>query len=78
MERIEFYIKHRNQREQQILKTMETQSGHPWRPMELVKIIYVDTPENLHLAAEKNVKHHLSKLLKEGKVKSENDNTYTL
>lgn len=72
MDKIQFYINHRNQREQQILETMKSQN-QPWTPMELVKIIYVDTPENLYEAAAKNVRHHLEKLVKEGKVMNEND-----
>ena len=32
-----------------------------------------ETPENLHAAAAGNVSHHLEKLLKEGKVRKEED-----
>ena len=32
-----------------------------------------ETPENLHAAAAGNVSHHLAKLLKEGKVRKEED-----
>ncbi len=38
--------------------------------MEIVKIIYVNTPVKLHLAAEMNVIQHLRKLKAEGKVVS--------
>lgn len=76
MDRIQYYINHRNQREQQILETM-TSKNQPWTPMELVKVIYVDTPENLHEAAGKNVRHHLEKLVKEGKVAKDGE-TYSI
>ncbi|XP_023337448.1 beta-lactamase-like protein 2 homolog [Eurytemora carolleeae] len=67
--KIEFYIKHRTERENQILAALSSQP-QPQTPGQLVKIIYKDTPEHLHLAAENNVNHHLSKLLKENKVEN--------
>lgn len=39
---------------------------------DIVKIIYIDTPEKLLKAAAFNVNHHLIKLLKENKVKQTN------
>ena len=71
IEKIEYYISHRNQREQQILEVLNKKSGQHLSPMDIVKDVYVDTPENLHKAAEVNVSHHLSKLVKEEKVKEE-------
>lgn len=64
---IQYYIKHRNQREMQILQCLIENSGTEISSMDIVKSIY-DIPEKLYLAAEYNVKHHLSKLEKEGKV----------
>jgi len=71
IEKIEYYISHRNQREQQILEVLNKKSGQHLSPMDIVKDVYVDTPENLHKAAEVNVSHHLSKLVKEEKVEEE-------
>ncbi|GFG34741.1 hypothetical protein Cfor_04621 [Coptotermes formosanus] len=65
--KIEYYINHRNKREEEILGVLK-EKGTTMSEMDLVKIIYIDTPENLHTAAASNVNHHLCKLLKEKKV----------
>ncbi|KAI0150648.1 putative metallo-beta-lactamase domain protein [Xylariaceae sp. FL1272] len=73
------YIAHRQQREQQVLQTLGSvnhASSRPhdsaevdtWTPMELVKIIYADVPENLHLPASHGVSQILKKLLREDRV----------
>ncbi|XP_065164848.1 endoribonuclease LACTB2 [Atheta coriaria] len=67
-ERLQYYITHRNQREAQILNVLKAHTGKQFDELELVKEIYVDTPTTLYPAAALNVGHHLSKLLKEGKV----------
>jgi len=76
MERIHYYISHRHKREQQILEVLNSKSGQldVWTPMDIVKVVYTDTPESLHVAAAMNVKHHLTKLVKEGKVQRDGDN----
>ncbi|XP_044266163.1 beta-lactamase-like protein 2 homolog [Tribolium madens] len=67
-EKIEFYIQHRKEREQQILNILINNRQKQFNEMELVKMIYTDTPEKLLKAAESNVNHHLVKLLKDNKV----------
>ncbi|XP_039765124.1 beta-lactamase-like protein 2 homolog [Pararge aegeria] len=69
IDKIEYYIEHRNKREQQILDTLEKHAGKQLNEMDLVKIIYTETPEQLWPAAAYNVNHHLTKLTKENKVK---------
>ncbi|XP_034106979.1 beta-lactamase-like protein 2 homolog isoform X1 [Drosophila albomicans] len=66
--KIEYYIQHRNQREQQILQFFVERPCAPWQAMDVVKVVYKETPEHLWPAAAYNVDHHLSKLHKEGKL----------
>lgn len=69
IEKIEYYIAHRNQRESQILEALKENMEKQLNEMDLVKIIYIDTPEQLWPAAAYNVNHHLTKLTKENKIK---------
>ncbi|XP_068737007.1 endoribonuclease LACTB2-like isoform X1 [Montipora capricornis] len=68
VEKITDYIKHRNMREKQILKTMEDNPTTFVSALDIVKKVYTDTPWHLRKAAENNVHHHLTKLEKEGHV----------
>lgn len=75
--KIQEYISHRQQREDQITQTLRSVNGAAgtasWEPMELVKVIYHDVPETLHLPAQGGVMQVLQKLEKEGKVSKEGD-----
>jgi len=64
--KIEFYIKHRLAREEQILSCVRGSNGVT--SMDIVKTVYKETPEKLWRAAQVNVGHHLEKLLEERKV----------
>lgn len=67
------YIAHRRQREEQVIQTLRSprpdgDSRRSWAAMELVKVIYKDVPENLHMAACGGVLQILQKLKGEGRV----------
>jgi ribonuclease/clavin/mitogillin len=66
--KIDEYIKHRKQREKQVLDVLAQEKSGGWTSMDIVKVIYKDYPEDLWEAAEKGVLQILDKLLKEGKV----------
>ncbi|KAH9904574.1 Metallo-hydrolase/oxidoreductase [Xylariomycetidae sp. FL2044] len=75
--KISEYIGHRQQRETQVIEVLssnpEKSNGaastkDAWTPMELVKIIYRDVPESLHLPAAGGVLQILQKLRSEDKV----------
>ncbi len=68
--RIEEYIAHRLDRENQIIAAL--QAGAQSIP-EVVKIVYTDVPEAMHQLAELSVLAHLDKLVNEGKVERHND-----
>ena len=81
------YIQHRQQREDQVIQVLKSpnpatnsDSGrkpHEWTSMEIVKVIYKDVPENLHIPAEGGVLQVLSKLQDEGKV-AEDDEQFSI
>lgn len=68
MQKIEYYIKHRQQRENQILDCLQSHPDQAFTAMEIVEQVYVDTPKELYPAAAYNVHHHLTKLAKENKI----------
>lgn len=72
--RIQYYIKHRQQREEDILRMLQEQGNDKsMTEMDIVRLIYKETPEKLLLVAAFTVGHHLRKLQKEGKVLQEED-----
>ncbi|HYA35316.1 MAG TPA: MBL fold metallo-hydrolase [Candidatus Binataceae bacterium] len=73
--KIREYIAHRELRETQVLKTLESSS--PLEVMTIVKKIYFDVPEYLHPAAASSVRSHLKKLHRERRVK-QHDNLWSL
>jgi len=68
---ITHYLNHRSQREDQIVSCLKQQYPQAITSMDIVRKVYQQTPEHLHLAAKKNVENHLEKLRKECKVKQE-------
>lgn len=78
--RIVEYIAHREQREREVVEVLAHETeGQGQDPMDLVKVIYKDTPESLHFAASRGVVQVLEKLKGEGKVShNEEENTWKL
>ncbi|CAJ2508821.1 Uu.00g138470.m01.CDS01 [Anthostomella pinea] len=85
------YISHRHQREVQVLQTLGSAKDAPsmspsdiseqvgaWTPMELVKVIYRDVPESLHLPASGGVVQILRKLRDEDRVVLEDGDRWRL
>jgi hydroxyacylglutathione hydrolase len=62
------YIAHRLLRERQILDAL---GGGARTIPAMVKVIYADVPEKLHLMAGQSVHSHLKKLAREGRVREE-------
>lgn len=72
------YIRHREKREEQVIQVLKSSKssdqsgskGQPdeWASMDIVKIIYKDVPENLHVPAHGGVMQILGKLKEEEKV----------
>lgn len=70
------YIRHRQLREDQIVKVL--QAAKTSTAMGIVKIVYKDVREDLHVAAEHGVRQHLEKLEKEGRAIQVDDQQWKL
>lgn len=73
------YVRHRQFREDQVIKVLRSCKSSPgkiveesesddWTSMEIVKVIYKDVPEDLHMPANGGVVQVLAKLQEEGRV----------
>lgn len=72
------YIRHRQERVDQVIQVLKSSKSSPgveangepdeWSSMEIVKVIYKDVPENLHLPAHGGIMQILRKLEDENKV----------
>lgn len=68
-EKIREYIAHRAMREKEVIQVLGmAEEGKGMSVMEIVKVIYKDVPENLHLPASRGILQILEKLSGEGKV----------
>uniref|UniRef100_A0AC34RQ23 Metallo-beta-lactamase domain-containing protein n=1 Tax=Panagrolaimus sp. JU765 TaxID=591449 RepID=A0AC34RQ23_9BILA len=74
--KIKEYIHHRLEREKQIIAALS--ESDTMTSMDIVNVVYKETPLNLKLAAVGNVRHHLSKLMKDGRVKQVSTDNYLL
>lgn len=80
------YIEHRKQREDQVLKSLmsggdpSANGGEPQvrTALDLVEMIYTETPKELHLAAMRGVVQILQKLEGEGRVQRRGDDSWQL
>lgn len=68
--KIQEYISHRQQREDEIVKVMTDMGSESGiTPADIVKVIYAKYPKSLWPAAEHGIVLHLNKLKDEGKAK---------
>ncbi|CBJ48492.1 conserved unknown protein [Ectocarpus siliculosus] len=67
-EKIEYYIKHRQEREAQIINALTAAKGRTLSALQITVRVYGAVPLPIFVSAHYNVLHHLSKLASEGKV----------
>ena len=66
--KLDEYLAHRQEREEQVLSALVADGGKPRSPEELVPEIYGDYPPDVHALAARSVLAHLLKLEAEGRV----------
>ncbi|XP_059159930.1 endoribonuclease LACTB2-like [Physella acuta] len=75
---IRYYIKHRNDREQQIVQFLKNNTGKKITALDIVKGVYKGVPEEVFPMAVQNVTLHLQKLQKDEVTESENGETWAI
>ncbi|KAI6231526.1 Beta-lactamase-like protein 2 [Aphelenchoides besseyi] len=73
-QKITEYIAHRLKREEQIVEALERMKRAT--PMDFTNQIYTEVPCSLKIAALENVKHHLTKLRKDGRIREVSNDTF--
>jgi len=66
-ENVERILIHRQERENKVVAALK-KAGQPANIESLVKLAYNDTPERLHVVAQKSLLAHLEKLRKEARA----------
>ena len=74
--RIDSYITHRQEREQQVLAALRS-AAHAQTLAQLLLVVYADTATSLHTWAARSLLAHLFKLVAEGRVKRTGANDET-
>eukprot|EP00752_Nemacystus_decipiens_P016455 g14710.t1 len=67
-EKIKFYIRHREERESQIMQALAAAGGRPLSSIQITLRVYGFLPLPILVSAHYNVLHHLSKLQNEGRA----------
>jgi DNA-binding HxlR family transcriptional regulator len=67
---LDYYIAHREEREQQVLAAL---AAGPQPLMELVRVVYAEVNPDLHPLAAQSLLAHLQKLEREGRVHRQED-----
>ncbi|XP_045181991.2 endoribonuclease LACTB2-like [Mercenaria mercenaria] len=73
VEYVTYYINHRNERENQILAVLQKNTGQNLSTLDIVTSVYVGLNPSLIPSACGSARHHLKKLVKDGKVELINE-----
>jgi glyoxylase-like metal-dependent hydrolase (beta-lactamase superfamily II) len=69
------YVAHREERERQVIDALQAGEATPGG---IVARVYADVDPGLHPAAERSVRAHLDKLVRDGRVAAEDGDTFRL